>query len=512
MPTNQSDPQSDGAIPAADPPPALWGWLAVVMLTAAMTTISTYESLRRYEELRSGWSWDLAYYNQWYWALTHGDGNLTVRPISAYATEGPSVWKMNYLSPLRFAMVPFYGLFPDPRTLIILQNLVFWWVIPAAYGLVRAESSSEGAALSAAALVPMTPLFWPLVWNDFRELQLVAPFVLWAVRGVRERSVRRAALGIAGMLACRQEFAVAVLTFAILPPRHPESLTVTLRWRRAMVLVGLGWILFGFFGYLRFVVGRGAPDSFIDQFLGPKAALGETLWTASEALILGTGCWALFMGLAPRVAVLALPWTWSLCNGRWAMRFLETSQWHEVRYAMPMVVLVLAAGLIGYARLAARLLPRPAGRRWLALVWLASAAVCAVGIRDVNRRIASVPASIDRQEAEAIWAWIRQVEPDDAVLADYEVSAPLSSRQRLYSYIMDVNLPPGFPHLGPEFRWLFVRNDWPHLKSLLDQGFSTVHRGPYLTIAHRRTISLVGFSKFFRFRANNSSRYDVYVW
>jgi hypothetical protein len=77
---------------------------------------------------------------------------------------------------------------------------------------------------------------------------------------------------------------------------------------------------------------------------------------------------------------------------------------------------------------------------------------------------------------------------------------------------MDVNLPPGFPHLGPEFRWLFVRNDWPHLKSLLDQGFSTVHRGPYLTIAHRRTISLVGFSKFFRFRANNSSRYDVYVW
>ena len=63
------------AIPVIDPPPALAGWLAVVLLTATMTTVSTYQSLRRYEELRSGWSWDLAYYNQWYWALTHGDGS-----------------------------------------------------------------------------------------------------------------------------------------------------------------------------------------------------------------------------------------------------------------------------------------------------------------------------------------------------------------------------------------------------------------------------------------------------
>ena len=130
------------AIPIADPPPALAGWLAVVLLTATMTTVSTYQSLRRYEELRSGWSWDLAYYNQWYWALTQGDGTLTVRPVSAYAQEGPSVWKMNYLSPMRFALVPFHRLFPDPRTLIVLQNIVFWWVIPAAYGLVRSETRS----------------------------------------------------------------------------------------------------------------------------------------------------------------------------------------------------------------------------------------------------------------------------------------------------------------------------------------------------------------------------------
>jgi hypothetical protein len=483
-------------------PSARSGWLVVVLLTAALTALSTYEALRRYDEMRSGWSWDLAYYNQWLWAMTQGDGTITVRPIAAYAQEGPSIWKMNYLAPIRLALVPFYLVAPNPRMLLVVQNIVFWWVVPAAYSLVRSESRSEGVALSAAVLEPLTPLFWPLVWNDFRELQLVAPFVLWAIQGVRSRSTWLTALGIAGMLACRQEFAVMVATFALLPPRQAEPLSATLRWRRATLLIGLCWLLFGFFGYLRFMVGRGAPDAFIDQFLGPKASLPETLQTSLEALILGMGGWAVLACLAPRVAILAVPWIWSLCSGRWAIRYLSTTEWHHVRYAMPMVVLVLAAGLVGYARLGNWLLPHRGGKAFLALVWSGSALICVVGLRDVSNRMAQIPTHIDRQEAEEIWSWIRQVGPDEAVLADYEVSAPLSSRRRLYSYVLDVNVPKGFPQLGPEFHWLFVRNDYSFLNSLLDQGFEVVYRGRYLTIARRGLVTLAGNSDFFRFRAN----------
>jgi hypothetical protein len=501
IPTTQSDPHQAGIVP-----PARSDWFVIAALTIALTAASTYQSLRRYEELRTGWSWDLAYYNQWFWALTQGDRTLTVRPVSAYAQEGPSVWKMNYLAPVRLAIVPFYAMFPDPRTLIVLQNVVFWWIIPAAYGLVRSESNSRAVALSAAFLVPMTPLLWPLVWNDFRELQLVGPFVLWAVQGVRGRSVRLAAVGIAGMLACRQEFAAIVASLALLPPRRPESLDSTLRWRRAPILIGLCWILFGFFGYLSYMVGRGAPDAFVDQFLGPKASMSETVRTSLEVLILGMGGWAVLMCRAPRVAILALPWIWSLCNGRWAIRFLETPEWHHVRYAMPMVVMVLAAGLIGYANLAAWLLSRPGGRAWLTLVWLAAAAMGGLGLRDVVHHMDRIPPAIDRQEAREIWSGIRQVGPDDAVMADYEIAAPLSSRRALYSYILDANLPAGFPHLGPEFQWLFVRSDYPLLKILLDQGFDVVHRGPYLTIARRGTMNFAGNPEFFRFRANTNPR------
>src|SRR5262245_66029393 len=103
-------------------------WLLIALLTASLTALTTVQALQRYHELRTGWSWDLAYYNQWCWTLTHGDGMISVRPVAAYAEEGPSVWKMNYLAPIRLALVPFYLLYPDPRTLPVIQHIGFWRV------------------------------------------------------------------------------------------------------------------------------------------------------------------------------------------------------------------------------------------------------------------------------------------------------------------------------------------------------------------------------------------------
>ena len=246
-----------------------YGWLGVITLSAVLTAISTYQSLRQYEELQSGWSWDLAYYNQWFWCLTHGIREITVRPVAAYAQEGPYIWKMNYLAPIRLAIVPFYPLAPDPRTLLVIQNVVFWWVIPAAYSLVRAESRSEVTAVSAAGFVPLTPLLWPLVWNDFRELQFAGAICLVGHKR-HSRPVRTSGgTGIAGMLACRQEFAVMLATFCIVPPREPEPLDVWLRWR-ATCWVGTIWLLFGFFGYLRFAVAAVLPMHSSTSFSAPR--------------------------------------------------------------------------------------------------------------------------------------------------------------------------------------------------------------------------------------------------
>jgi len=467
----------------------LVSWLLVASLTAALTAVTTVQALERYHELRTGWSWDLAYYNQWFWSLTQSDGQLSVRPAASYAEEGPSVWKMNYLAPIRLALVPFYRIDPDPRTLLVIQNIMFWWIIPAAYTLARSESRSEAIAVSAAALVPFAPLLWPLVWNDFRELQLALPFVLWAVQGIRGRQVGLAAVGVLGMLACRQEFAVMAASFAFLPPRDPEDLSRTLKWRQALFSIGLAWLLFGFFGYLKFKVASGAPNQFIDQFLGPRATVFQTLETSAEVLIYGLGAWAVLACLAPRVAILAVPWIWSLCNGRWALRFLATEEWHHVRYAVLPVGMILAAGVIGYARLGAWLKVRRGGWFLLALVWLVAALAGGLGLRELSARMSCIPRPISTQEADAIWYWIRQVGPEEGVLAAYEVTAPLSSRKRLFSYVLEQNKPRGFPHLGPEFQWVFLRDKALDFRVFLDQGFDVVHKGDFLTVLHRASQS-----------------------
>jgi uncharacterized membrane protein len=463
----------------------LLSWLVVATLTVSLTAVTTVQALERYRSLQSGWSWDLAYYNQWFWALTRGDQVVTVRPASSYADEGPSVWKMNYLAPIRFALVPIYQLWPGPETLLIIQNVIFWWVIPAAFTLTRAESKSDGVALAATVLVPLTPLVWPLVWNDFRELQLAMPFVLWAIQGCRGRNLGLAVIGIGGMLACRQEFALVAASLAIVPPREREDIGRTYLWAQTVMVAGLAWLFFGFFGYLRWCVASTAPEQYIQQFLGPKAALKDTLATAFDFLAVGVGSWAILACLAPRAAVLALPWVWSLSSGRWALRYLGTEQWHHVRYTVPFVALIVAAGLIGFARLAAWLRPKPAGHWALVAAWVLVVMGLVVPLEEVMARMTYIPRPIDPEETARVWKWIRQVGPNQSVLAAYEVAAPLSSRRRLYSYVLNQNQPKGYPRLDSEFRWIFFRKGAAPLETFTSQGFTLVHDGPFLWIFRR---------------------------
>jgi hypothetical protein len=76
-------------------------------------------------------------------------------------------------------------------------------------------------------------------------------------------------------------------------------------------------------------------------------------------------------------------------------------------------------------------------------------------------------------------------------MVDYEISAPLSSRRLIYGCEMDANLPRGFPQLGPEFRWIFVRNTNRFYNLLLQQGFEVVHKGKFVTVA-RRGLTVAG--------------------
>ena len=99
------------------------------------------------------------------------------------------------------------------------------------------------------------------------------------------------------------------------------------------------------------------------------------------------------------------------------------------------------------------------------------------------------PGQSRAQEADAIWYWIGQVGPEEGVLAAYEVTAPLSSRKRLFSYVLEQNKPRGFPRLGPEFQWIFLRNKALDFRVFSTRASTSFIREHFLTVLHRATPS-----------------------
>jgi hypothetical protein len=472
--------------------------LAAVTLGFAAWTLT--HTLARYHEMRLGWSWDLAYYNQWLWAFTRGDGQITVRPIASYAVEGPSIWKMNYLSPIRFALALMYRFLPepDPRFLLAVAALLFCLITPAVYTLARSEGCPRIPALAAAIAALFAPAIGTLAQNDYRELQIAIPFLIWAVQAWRSRNAPRLMAAIAALFATRQEWAIAVASLIIVPPRRPEDAGTTLRWRIVVLAASLFWFLGAFFGYLVLTIGWSGPEQYLAQFAGPKAPWIETLDTGFDFAWVSLGAWLILALGSPRVALLMLPWIYSQASGRWTLRLVGTEQWHHIRYTAPFVAFGLAAGTIGWARFTRLLLPnnttqvltRPVlvriGIACLLLAFLSH--FHKLAWTEMHQRLARIPHPVPLKEIPQLWFWINQVQPDDGVLAAYELSAPLSSRRFLYSDVLDLNKPRGFPAEIPQtVHWLFSPKPVQDLKVFYDQGFELVHQTANHSVWRRKS-------------------------
>jgi hypothetical protein len=50
---------------------------------------------------------------------------------------------------------------------------------------------------------------------------------------------------------------------------------------------------------------------------------------------------------------------------------------------------------------------------------------------------------------------------------------------------MDANKPRGWPTLGPEFRWLFLRGKGLDPQIFVEQGFTLMYRGETLIVLRR---------------------------
>ena len=247
-----------------------------------------------------------------------------------------------------------------------------------------------------------------------------------------------------------------------------------------------------------FTAGPKTSELYIDQFLGPKASFHEAAATSLETVLLGMGAWALLacFGAAD-------------CDSRLALDMgtlqREVGDAAAFDFGMARRPVCDADGRhlagcrldrlrpVGERTLAAT--RRPAG---LAIVWACAAVMCGVGLRDVTDRLARAPVLIERQEAEQIWKWIKEVGDNDAVLADYEVSAPLSSRRQLYSYVMDVNLPKNFPELDSDVSLaVHPQGDIRSSTGCWSRGLKSFYQGKYLIHRPARRVEHGARFRFF---------------
>ena len=94
----------------------------VGVLTFVLTFVTTFQAVEQYFDLRTGWSWDLAYYNQWFWALTQGDRVISVRPLSPSARGAVGLEdELPGADPVRDGP-DLQAASRSPTTLLVIQN------------------------------------------------------------------------------------------------------------------------------------------------------------------------------------------------------------------------------------------------------------------------------------------------------------------------------------------------------------------------------------------------------
>ena len=89
-----------------------------------------------------------------------------------------------------------------------------------------------------------------------------------------------------------------------------------------------------------------------------------------------------------------------------------------------------------------------------------------------------IPERVPNDDVKTIWYEIQNINPGDGVVAPYELTAPLSGRRFLYSYVMDVNKPKGWPGGVPaEIRHVFINRKMQPEENWTKQGFQLVWAG-----------------------------------
>lgn len=178
---------------------------------------------------------DLGNMDQVLWNSLHGRWFVMTDPLSGIHQVRTAI----HADFLLLAYLPFYALWPDPRTLMVLQVIMVGLGALPLYRFGRRYLTDRAAALIGLAYLTYPMLHWATVF-DVHAVLLAVPLFLWAVWAAAGRRWLIFAFSIGLALLAKEEIGVTVALLGVF----------LLFWRRprwialATIVAGFGWTAF----------------------------------------------------------------------------------------------------------------------------------------------------------------------------------------------------------------------------------------------------------------------------
>jgi uncharacterized membrane protein len=231
--------------PPESKPYTKWSWFAlgVVALLAALYAgyfiaymVSAHNAYLTHAE-------DLGTMDQAIWSILHGPlfhqtACNIVSDTNCYSINGISRFAIHF-EPILFPVSLLYLLWPDARTLLVLQTLVVASGAFPAFWLARLRLRNDLAAVAIALLYLLYPMQQQAVTFDFHAVTFTAALLLFVLYFMyTRRTVWMFVFAILAM-ACKEEIPLVVALYGL------WSVIFQQRWRSGLGLIGLSIVWMG---------------------------------------------------------------------------------------------------------------------------------------------------------------------------------------------------------------------------------------------------------------------------
>jgi uncharacterized membrane protein len=297
--------------------------IAIYALLFSIFTTVRYYSFNTY-------AYDLGTYNQ-VLHTTLFNGKLLYSPTDLIANPTGSLFGIHF-SPIFFVMLPFYAIYPNPPTLLVIQSVVLALGALPLYLFASRRLLNEKLALVIATLYLLSPLVQGINWYDFHPEAFLPLFFLSALYFFDVKNKFGYFASVLLALMCL-EFSsvififVSVYLFVKLEPWKKASIDKSkLWWLLATITISVVWLIISlqiirFFNpivqpltgdvYWREIGANSLLDVPSQALLHPGrivSALQFDGWQKLSFVLVILGSVAFLPLLEPLIAICLIPW------------------------------------------------------------------------------------------------------------------------------------------------------------------------------------------------------------